>query len=183
MPSKKSLIVRIKKAKDGRTALSCIRADGTTTWQRQQGGQAAFFPTHDLTHLAVETTLCLVEGFYGLVASGWDLGDFGSPWPRGPLPSQANISELIVAAFDLERNTGGRATAREINDRVGEYCRENSLPDFRQIADEEVVKVREKRAELFAKWEAVNPGDSLEIPFVVARQADHDSDSAAPSAP
>src|SRR3954454_18258245 len=93
------IVIRIKKARDGRTALSCTRADGTTTWQRQQGGQAAFFPRHDLTHYAVETTLGLREAFFGLVASGWDMSDFGSPWPRGALPPQANVAELIVSFF------------------------------------------------------------------------------------
>jgi hypothetical protein len=175
------MVIRIKKLKDGRTALSCIRADGTTTWQRQDGGHAAFFPKHDLTHYAVETTLGLGQGFYGLVASGWDLADFGSPWPRGPLPREANISELIVAAFDLERNTGGSASAREINDKVGEYWRENSLPEFPRITDDDVVKVRQRRAELFAKWEAVKPGDSLEIPFVFAQHAAREPESAAPT--
>ena len=53
------MVIRIKKGKDGRVALSCTRADGTTTWQRQEGGQAAFFPKHDLTHYAVETALGL----------------------------------------------------------------------------------------------------------------------------
>jgi hypothetical protein len=26
-------------------------------------------------------------GFYGLVAEGWNLTDFGKPWPRGPVPA------------------------------------------------------------------------------------------------
>ena len=163
----KSMVIRIKKGKDGRTALSCIRADGTTTWQRQEGGQAAFFPRHDLTHYAVETTLGLREGFYALVASGWDFTDFGRPWPRGPLSPKANISELIVGAFDFERRSGELATAREINQKVDEYCREKSLSDCPQVTEDDVARVRAKRAELFAMWEAVQPGDALEIPFEI----------------
>src|SRR5438477_11723545 len=101
-----SITIRIKKNSDGRTSLSCTRADGTTTWQRQEGGQAAFFPRHDLTHYAVETVLAHRNGFYGLVAAGWALSDFGSPWARGRLPAVANLTELIVGFFDLERNSG-----------------------------------------------------------------------------
>ncbi|HEY5060709.1 MAG TPA: hypothetical protein VII52_04185, partial [Gemmatimonadaceae bacterium] len=70
------LIIRIKKKSDGSAALSCIRADGTTTWQQQNGKLGRFFPLHDLTHYAVESVLGFRNAFYGLVASGWDLADF-----------------------------------------------------------------------------------------------------------
>src|SRR5207245_8210042 len=46
------------------------------------------------------------RGFYGLVAEGWDLTDFGSPWPRGPLPPEALVSEFIVGFLDRERGAG-----------------------------------------------------------------------------
>ena len=41
------LVIRIKKKKDGDAALSCVRADGTITWQRQEGDRGRFFPLHD----------------------------------------------------------------------------------------------------------------------------------------
>jgi hypothetical protein len=41
--------------------------------------KSPFFAYHDLAHYAVETTLGPGQAFLGLVASGWDLGDFGSP--------------------------------------------------------------------------------------------------------
>ena len=100
------LLIRIKKKSDGSAALSCLRADGSVTWQRQNGQQARFFPLHDLTHYAVETVLGHTRGFYGLVAEGWDLTDFGSPWPRGPLPPEALVSEFIVGFLDRERGAG-----------------------------------------------------------------------------
>src|SRR5947209_15695669 len=100
------LLIRIKKKGDGSAALSCLRADGSVTWQRQKGQQGRFFPLHDLTHYAVETVLGHTRGFYGLVAEGWDLTDFGSPWPRGPLPPEALVSEFIVGFLDRERGAG-----------------------------------------------------------------------------
>ena len=57
------LTIRIKKKPDGSAALSCQRADGSVTWQRQTGPQGAFFPLHDLTHYAVETELGLEQAF------------------------------------------------------------------------------------------------------------------------
>lgn len=163
MPDAQRIVIRIKKGTDGRTALSCTRADGTTTWQRQEGAQATFFPKHDLTHYAVETALSQREGFYGLIAAGWNFSDFGSPWPRGRLPLEASISEMIVGFFDLERRIGERATADELNQNLAEYCAENGLPPPRQLTENDLTRVRERREEMFAKWDAVRPGDALEI--------------------
>jgi hypothetical protein len=39
------------------------------------------------------------------------------------------------------------------------------LPAPRRFTDEDLERVRQKRAELFAKWQAVRPGDALEIPY------------------
>jgi hypothetical protein len=170
MPDAKRIVIRIKKGTDGRNALTCTRADGTTTWQRQQGGQAAFFPKHDLTHYAVETALGLRRGFYGLVAAGWEFSDFGSPWPRGKLPPEANISEMIVGFFDLERSTGEPGSARDLNQMLAEYCAENGLPPKRQLTEEDVARVRATRAKLFEQWDAVEPGGALEVVFDIEAQ-------------
>jgi hypothetical protein len=169
MPDTQPIVIRIKKGTDGRTALSCIRADGTTTWQRQEGAQATFFPKHDLTHFAVETALGQRQGFYGLVSAGWDFSDFGSPWPRGRLPAQASISEMIVGMLDMERRGGERLSVEDLNEKIAEYAHENSLPDQRPVTEEDLARIRAKRAEMFAKWDAVRPGDALEVPFDVAQ--------------
>ena len=168
MSEPQRIVIRIKKNSDGRTSLSCTRADGTTTWQRQEGGQAAFFPRHDLTHYAVETVLGHRKGFYGLVAAGWDLSDFGTPWPRGKIPLDANLTEMIVGFFDLERGTGELGLARELNQTIVEFCRENSLPAPAPLSDDDLDRVRQKRSDLFARWDAVKPGDALELPFTPA---------------
>src|SRR4029078_8546796 len=121
MPQAQRIVIRIKKGKDGRTSLSRARPDGTVTVQRQEGKQAAFFPKHDLTHCAVESVLGQRQGFYGLVAAGWDFSDFGHPLPRGKLPAEANVSDMIVGFFDFERQSGETSTARELNKKIGDY--------------------------------------------------------------
>ena len=159
------LVIRIKKGADGRTSLSCTRADGSTTWQKQQGAQASFFPRHDLTHYAVEMVFGHRRGFYGLVADGWDLGDFGTPWPRGKLPKDANLSEIIVGFFDRERASGQMGTAQELNDELAAFCEENGLPAQEKFTESDLSRVRQKRGELFAQWESVEPGAVLELRF------------------
>src|SRR5687767_334083 len=136
------LVIRIKKGADGRTSLSCTRADGTTTWQRQQGARAGFFPRHDLTHYAVETVLGHRRGFYGLVAAGWDLSDFGTPWPRGKLPEDAHTAEMIVGFFDLDRAAGGMGTVEELNAYLATFAEENDLPAPEKLTDEDLSRVR-----------------------------------------
>jgi hypothetical protein len=161
-----TLTIRLKKHADGSAALTCTRADGTVTWQRQQGAQAAFFPRHDLTHFAVETVLGHTRGFYGLVASGWDLTDFGAPWPRGRIPADADPSELIVGFLDTERASGTRWTAAEFNDRAAAYYQEHNLAAPPPVlTDDDLVRVRQRRAELFAQWDAVPDGGTIELSF------------------
>ena len=165
MSDSQPIVIRIKKSADGRSALSCTRADGTTTWQSLKGNQAAFFPRHDLTHYAVETVLGHRKGFYGLVAAGWDLPDFGTPWPRGKIPSEANLTELFVGFFDRERASGELGTAAELNEHIANFCAENGFPVGEKCTDEDLARVRQKRGELFTLWDAVKPGDALELPF------------------
>lgn len=161
------LTVRIKKTADGGSALTCIRRDGTTTWQRHQGARGRFFPWHDLTHYAVETVLGRAHGFYGLVAEGWDLDDFGAPWPRGPVPWEAGAVELVVGLLDAERSGGVYWTAAEFNQGaqahlVAQGDREHEPP---VLTEDDLIRIRAARARVFAQWVALPPGQAIELPF------------------
>ena len=82
--------VQITKKADGSGVLRCVRADGSVTWQKQTDRHAAYFALHDLTHFAVETSLGLRRGFFGLIAEGWDIEDTTGKGTRGPLPPEAS---------------------------------------------------------------------------------------------
>src|SRR5258708_20447551 len=75
------LLIRIKKKANGGAALSCLRADGSVTWQRQEGLQGRFFPLHDLPHYAVESVLGGDQAFFGLIAQGGDMEETGGEGP------------------------------------------------------------------------------------------------------
>jgi len=166
------LTVRIKKNTDGSAALSCTRADGTVTWQRQLGAHGAFFPRHDLTHFAVETELGYHRAFFGMVASGWDISDFGPPWPRGRIPDDADPAELIVGFLDAERASGTHWTGADFSDKARIYYLDHKLTQPPPtLTDDELARIRARRAELFAEWDAVPPGGALELTF--APDADH----------
>ena len=156
------LLVRIKKKKDGNAALSCVRADGSVTWQRQEGNHARFFPLHDLTHYAVETVLGHRRGFFGMVADGWDFTDFGAPWPKGPMPADMDPSEAIVGLLDVERYQGVRMTISELLDVSDGHAVRGAVAG---LSDADLDRVRARRAELFALWAALPDGETLELPF------------------
>ena len=160
------LLIRIKKKTDGAAALSCIRADSSATWQRQDGRLGAFFPLHDLTHYAVETTIGFRRAFYGLVADGWDLTSFEAPGMKDRLPEEAGLAELIVGFFDLERATGVVATADEFNWKIQSYFADHALPApaFR-ISDDQLGRIRQSRDDLFRRWRELPPGETLELGF------------------
>jgi len=167
-PPAPELLIRIKKASDGSAALTCVRADGSVTWQRQAGALGAVFPTHDLTHYAVERALGYRAGFFGLVADGWEISDFAHPWPRGPIPDEARLVELLVSVFQTESRAEGSWTAADFAEQgrlLAASGKRRDVPPLPALTDAQLDQVRALRAELFARWGAVRPGDALELPF------------------
>jgi hypothetical protein len=159
------LLIRIKKKSDGSAALSCERPDGSVTWQRQPGIRAKFFPMHDLTHYAVETVLGHRRGFFGLVAEGWNLTDFGTPWPRGRIPADADPSEWIVGALDLERSLSNHGTAQELMEHVRSTAQASGTAVDVEVSEAQLERIRALRADLFEQWRMLPAGDTLELPF------------------
>jgi hypothetical protein len=159
------LTIRIKKNSDGSAALSCTRADGSVTWQRQPGQRGRFFPFHDLTHYTVEHELGFARGFFGLIAAGWDIPDTGGKSARGPLPPEALVVEHIVGALDAERNVGAMWTTAEFNEHLALAAPARQTVAPPTVNDEQLARLHATRHELFARWRALPPGDSLELPF------------------
>ena len=161
------LRIRIRKEADGGAVFSCHRADGTVTWQSQTGVNGRFFPIHDLTHYAVETVLGHRRGFYGLVAEGWNVTDFGAPWPRGRIPEDADPSELIVGFLDAERAGGGEWSASDLNETLRLHHKEAGW----QVSQDQLDQIRAVRARLLALWAELPAGETLELGFERASTA------------
>jgi hypothetical protein len=162
-----TLNIRIKRHPDGSASITCTRADGSVTWQRQNGQLGAVFPPHDITHFAVETTLGYREGFYGLVADGWDIANFAAPWPRGEIPPEAREVELIVGCLDSERRSIDRWSAELFNEHARIYVSSTRFSDMAVpvLTDEQLDAVRALRNSLIARWVALQPGESLDLSF------------------
>lgn len=157
--------LELSKRTDGSVVLKFRRRDGTEEWQKQQGRHAAFFPLHDLTHFSVETTLGIRDAFYGLIAAGWSIEDTTGKGKRGALPLDAIFVENVVGTLDTERASGSRWTAAEFNENTARYAATNGLPAPRTLTDDELARIRKRRAELFQAWHDLPAGDALELHF------------------
>ncbi len=145
--------IEIVKRTDGAGVLRCIRDDGSATWQKQPK-HGAHFALHDLTHYAVERALGYRQGFFGLIAAGWDIEETGGKTDRGPVPEETREVERMVGVFDSERGSGTLWSLDEFN---------QFAP--RPLSNEEVLKVRALRSALFRQWSEVEPGQALALEF------------------
>ncbi len=170
-----ALLIRFKRHPDASASITCTRANGSVTWQRQRGQLGVVFPPHDLTHYAVETTLGYRRGFYGLLAEGWEITDFAKPWPRGPIPDEALDVELIVGFLDAERRQGIRWTAEEFAQHADTFVasraatrhevpREVPRP-LRVLTADELERVRACRDALLQQWRAIAAGEEMVLTF------------------
>ena len=158
------LRIQIVKRADGGGVLRCIRAGGTETWQKQTR-HAAFFALHDLTHFAVESSLGFRRGFFGLISEGWDVDDTTGKGARGPLPEEATEVECIVGFLDAERAGGDQWTAEEFNRHAALHAASAGRAVSRILSDEDLARVRVRRAELFSQWAAVPRGGTMELGY------------------
>jgi len=154
------LRIEIVKRADGGGVLRCKRADGSVVWQKQSR-HAAHFALHDLTHFSVETALGYRRGFFGLVAEGWNFDDVTGKGTRGALPEEATEVERIVGLFDAERASGTEWSTGDLNQDCG-----------RGLAEDDIRRIREMRADLFRRWAATAPGEALVLEFAIESALD-----------
>ena len=152
--------VEIRKTADGSGLLRCTRRDGSVCWQKQRR-HGVHFAFHDLTHFAVETVLGYRDGFFGLLAQGWEMEDTTGKGARGPLPPGALEVEALVGALDAERACGSLLTADEFNEMAALQAANGGRPAPRCLTDAEIQAVRKRRSELFGDWQEVKDGSEL----------------------
>jgi hypothetical protein len=160
------LHVKISKRADGASVLHCQRADGSATWQKQDGRQASYFPFHDLTHFAVETTLRLPRGFFGMIADGWDIVDTTGKGARGKVPPDGLFAEQVVGLFDRERVGGAEVlSAADFNAQLDRMMEPSAAGSLRRFTDQELAATRRRIDELHDQWAALPDGEALELSF------------------
>ena len=161
------MIIEFAKRKDGRTVLKCIRDDGSSTWQRNENQQARFFPVHDLLHYAVETELGFAQGFFGLIAVGWNIDETTGKSPRGALPNEALEVEHLVSSFTAEWNSDAGWSSADFNEQAAKFAETKGLPAPRPLSDDELTRVRTCFNKLTARWRDLPAGQTLTLDFSI----------------
>jgi len=169
------LRIQFTKRADGNVILRCTRKDNSVTWQRYDR-QAAFFSHHDLCHFAVEKVLGLRDGFYGLIADGWDITEMDGKSPRGKLPYNASVAEQIVGGLSQELMGAAKEhTADEFNAQIEQTT---GWPMKNRLTDLQLNAVRDRISSLFRDWAATPPGAMLELFFDRSTQVSVESERA-----
>ncbi len=171
-----TLQIRLKRHPDDSASITCTRADGSVTWQRQSGKLGMVFPPHDLTHYAVESVLGCTQAFYGLLARGWEISDFAKPWPRGPVPAEAIEVEILVGCFDAQRrdafSTGNRRwNAEEFRAHCTQYvgaqraAKHQDIAMPRELSQAQLDEICDVRDALLRRWFDVGAKDDMMLTF------------------
>lgn len=156
------MLIRYGKGKNGKPdTLTCVRDDGTTTWEHTAVGIK-----HDLLHYAVETTLGFREGFYGLVAAGRDIADFGTrEGQKDALPAEAEWAESIVGLLQWPALAGASGLSdAEFFATLEQTCAADGRHAPR-VTPEQLRRMRERARALYAAWDRLAPGEALELAF------------------
>ena len=117
----------------------------------------------------VESTRGFHHGFYGLLSGGWEITDFAKPWPRGPIPDEAMVGELIVGFFDAERRQGEAMTAKAFQLQAAQYVASRltvgkKMPEgLWPLTDDELERVRARRAKLLFRCTSTRAGGALNM--------------------
>jgi hypothetical protein len=151
------MLIRFKKGKNRYKhkpdTLTCIRDDGTVTWNHIHRG----FVQHDFAHYVVETTLGFQNAFFGLVAKGYDIPDFSLPTSKRPskIPPEAMEVEPIVALLQAE-----------LWDSIPDPLLQ---PDSQElpvnVTIEQIEAMRQHLRKLLQQWQNLMPGESMDLQF------------------
>src|SRR5579863_2703288 len=144
------MIIRFtKQKKDRPEMLTCMRDDGSCTWQKSSG----YFVHHDLIHYAAETTLGYRDAFWGLIAQGKDLDGFGTrDGVKDIYTLEEGWAEGIVGLLQWPSVSGGPdLTEEELLDMLAKTCADHGSPTP-SLTSEQIVRIRDQIRALHAAW-------------------------------
>lgn len=110
------------------------------------------------------------EGFFGLIAAGWEISDFVPPFPRGSIPAKAREVEIVVSLIDTGRPEAAGWTAEEFREQGELYVAFRRATgkdpgDMPAVCDKDLDRIRALRGELVKRWAATKAGQTLDLVF------------------
>lgn len=146
--------------------MTCTRDDGTQTWTHLHPG----IEDHDLAHFALESEMGWENAFFGLVAQGYQVGDFELPREKRPsalipanLSSEAKLAECIVGLMQVQRMNSG--TPEEFLTTLGDIIEERNLHLPPRLNSEKMEQVWRKYLDLLQQWRVLSPGEAMYLEF------------------
>ena len=162
-----AMLIKFAKHANRPPTMNCVRGDGTATWFTASAANADYFISHDLLHYAVEAILGYTTAFYGLVAAGRDLNDFGSTEgvkdERSSSPEAMDAECLVdlVQALSADGSTPSyQAVAAAWADAVEPHS--SSTPPVTEAQLTEICTVWGK---LVRRWQTIEVNGALELSF------------------
>ena len=149
------------------------RTDGSeTSWSFPTYGDAV---PHDLVHAVVEEELGIVDGFWARVDRGVDPARINADANRiGGANKYAGFGDDLRGLYLAENLANLSWGIDEITDderleRVAEDCAKSGVDVPPRVNDAGLQRVRERLAELAARWRALVPKGTLEVTFQAGR--------------
>ena len=162
------MIVRLKKQTSvAPGVLSCIRADGSITYQPS----SPFFALHDLIHLAVESELGYRSAFFGLVAGGRDIDSFGTrDGVKDTYTCEEAWAESLVGILQWPEMGGGpELTVSETQQQLLSAFAESPF-GTPNVNAAQIQQIRAVIDCLHRRWAKVRPGDTIDFHFPLTAQ-------------
>jgi hypothetical protein len=166
-----SLLFRLKKRADAAAQLTLVREDGTRT-TGPVGSAEGYFPVHDLTHYAIEQTLGLSEGFLGLVASGWEIGDFEVKGTAKRLSHETIFAEIAAGELSRQILTRDPSSLQDFLWAIDLTIQQHSPgPGRPSISESQFAVIRELISTEWRRWRELPASGTLELTFTSRRTA------------
>jgi hypothetical protein len=156
-----SVQITLTRGKDAKDVLAITRTDGSRTWSRQS---QPYLSLHDLAHYCVESTLGMQNGFYGLVAEGWDITTFADKTKAKDIPAEAIWVEHAVSMLMLHTSQGPLSAA-EFNAAIAQEAVVRGEHFLRPITQPELDAMTSLLSELHYRWRKLAPGERIELTF------------------
>lgn len=156
------MIIRFAKGKKGKhPTLTCLRDDGTSTWQNSNDTMIR----HDLIHYAVEKTLGYRQAFYGLVEGGRSIESFGTKdGVKDAYPQEAVWTECLTGIIQYPSISGKPLSPAECLNWLQQVCIEHNMP-APKVTVEQIAVIQTIIADLHRQWGTLPQGGILELTF------------------
>lgn len=156
------------------------RTDDHIAIRRDDGSEVATrFPKkgpipHDAVHLAVEGTLGLRDGFWGMIASGHHpeaIADMAkaaghASASRGRVPDESFVgaiqAERAVEAFEADHWSGGAGDPEGIRFMANAGCEQSHVAPL-AMDDAAIGSIRANLADFAGRWAALGEGEAIEV--------------------